>query len=143
MLRRVGAHLQPKHPLRVAHLDVAQHDVAVVHALAAQREAPVNSAVIAVLDEHIIHGSVLWSLVSPSSLAALYGDSVVVHAHIASVHQHVVTHVNVDGVAARGFHAACGGEDSTVEKPHVVAAVDVVGPKRTVLDMHVLHRHVA
>ena len=36
MLRRIRAHLQPKHALRIAHLDVAQYDVSVFYALAAE-----------------------------------------------------------------------------------------------------------
>ena len=36
MLRSIRTHLQPKHALRIAYLDVAQYDVAVFHALAAE-----------------------------------------------------------------------------------------------------------
>ena len=36
MLRSIRAHLQPKHALRIAHLDVAQYDVSVFYALAAE-----------------------------------------------------------------------------------------------------------
>ena len=36
MLRSIWTHLQPKHALRIAHLDVAQYDVAVFYAFAAK-----------------------------------------------------------------------------------------------------------
>ena len=36
MLRSIRTHLQPKHALRIAHLDVAQYDVSVFYALAAE-----------------------------------------------------------------------------------------------------------
>ena len=143
VLRCVGAHLQPEHALGVAYLDVAEHDVAVVHAFTAKSQTTVHSAVFAVLDEHVVDGTVLRGLVCPCPLAALDSDGIIVHAHVASFHQHVVAHVDVDGIAAGGFDVTGGGEDGAAQEAHMVATVDVVGPEGTVLDAYILQGHVA
>lgn len=78
VLRSIRAHLQPEYALRIAHLDVAQHDIAVFHTLAAQSQTTMHSTIVAVLDEHIIDWSILWCLVCPGSLTALDGNGIII-----------------------------------------------------------------
>lgn len=92
MLRGVRTHLEPKHSLRIAHLDISQYDVAVVHALTAKGEATVNSTIVAVLNQHMIYRTILWGLVSPSALAALDGNGIIIDVHIATIYQHVMAY---------------------------------------------------
>lgn len=143
MLRGVRAHLEPKYSLSVAHLDISQYDVAVVHALAAKGEATMNSTIVAVLNQYIIYRTILWGLVSPSALATLDGDGIIIDVHIATIYQHIMAYINIDGIAAGGFHSFCRCEDGTIQETDVVAAVDMIGPEWAVLDMSILDCHVA
>ena len=102
-----------------------------------------HSTIGAVLDEYIIYRTVLRCLVCPGSLSALDGDGIIVYAHVAAFHQNIVTDINVDGVAAWCPHATGRGEDGAAQEADMVATVDVVGPERTVLDMHILQGYVA
>ena len=74
---------------------------------------------------------------------SLQRHGVVVDAHVASAHQHVVAHVDVDGVARWGLQALGGRGDVGVEVAHMVAAVEVIGPERTIGKVDVLHGDVA
>ena len=143
MLRRIRAHLQPEHALCLIYLDVAEHDVAVFHTFAAKSQTAMHGSIMAVLDEYIIYRTILWCLVSPGSLTALDGDGIIVYAHVATIYQHIVTNINVDGIAAWCPHATGRGEDGAAQEADVVATVDVVGPERTVLNMHILQGYVA
>lgn len=143
VLGGVWTHFQPKYSLGVPHLDVAEHNITVFHALAAQSEASVYPAVVAVLDEYVIDGTVFWGLVSPRALSALDGDGIIVDAHVAVFHQDVMADVDVDGITAGCLHATGGGEDGATQEADMVAAVDVVSPERTVLDMDILYGHIA
>lgn len=102
-----------------------------------------HSTIGAVLDEHIIYRSILWCLVCPGALTALDGDGIIVYAHVAAIYQHIVTNINVDGIAAWCPHATGWGEDGAAKEADMVATVDVVGPERTVLNMHILQGYVA
>ena len=102
-----------------------------------------HGSIMAVLDEYIIHRTIFRCLVCPGSLTALNGDGIIVYAHIATIHQHIVTNINVDGIAAWCLHAGSRGEDGAAQEADVVATVDVVGPERTVLNMHILQGYVA
>ena len=102
-----------------------------------------HSTIGAVLDEHIIYRTIFWCLVCPGALTALDGDGIIVYAHVAAIHQHIVTNVNVDGIAAWCLHVGSRGEDGAAQEADMVATVDVVGPERTVLNMHILQGYVA
>ena len=143
MLRRIRAHLQPEHALCLIHLDVAEHDVAVFHALAAKSQTAMHGSIMAVLDEHIIHRAILWCLVCPGSLSALDGDGIIVDTHLTAIYQYIVADINIDSIATWCLHAGSRGEDGTTQEADVVAAVDVIGPERTVLNMHILQGYVA
>ena len=102
-----------------------------------------HSTIGAVLDEHIIYRTIFWCLVCPGSLTALDGDGIIVYAHKAAIHQYIVTDIDVDGVATWCPHATGLGEDGAIQEADVVATIDVVGPERTVLNMHILQGYVA
>ena len=142
VLRRVGAHLQPEHVVGVVGHAVAHDHVPVVHRLRAQRHAAMHRAIMAVLHQYIITGTILRSLVGKGALAALQHHGIVVHVHIAAAHHHVVAHVDVDGIGRRALDARGRRVDVEVEVAHVVAAVDVVGPEGRVDQPHVLDGHV-
>ena len=103
----------------------------------------------AVLDNHIIVGSVVAGKVGIRALAALEHHSVIVDMHVASSHKHMVAGIDVDGIGTgcsfvwllwedafrRGFYMA-------VEVAHMVALVDMSSPERTVLKGHILKGHV-
>ena len=95
-------------------------------------------AVLAVLDEDIIYRSVLRHLVSPSSLATLDGNGIIVYVHVATIYQYVVAGIYVDGIAARCSQPLGWSKDVTIEVAHVVAVIDVGRPEWTVLDMYIL-----
>ena len=127
----------------------AQDDVAVVERLTAQRQAPVNLPVGAVLNDDVVVRTVVRVLVGPGPLAAFQHHGIVVHMHETPVHQHVVAVVNVYGIAAGGTalrllgkHVLRGRVDIASQETHMMAAIDMVGPERTVHQPHVLHRNV-
>ena len=142
MLGRVGAHLEPKHAVGTAYLNIAQQDVAVVHAFAAKSEAAVHNTVLAMLDEDVEAGAVVGIRVGPCALAALDGHGIVVDRHVTPVDEHIVAGVNIDGIAAGSLQPLGGRKDVAAEKAHVVAAVEVVGPEGAVGKGDVLHGHI-
>ena len=46
---------------------------------------------------------------------------------------------DVNGVTARSFYSLCGCVDMTVKIAYVFATIEVISPKRTVLQPYVLH----
>ena len=90
---------------------MAHHYIPVVDALAAQCKASVHFTVCAVLNDHVMVGAVVWVFVCPCALASLHSHGIVVDAHIASVYEHVVANVNIDGIAAGCLDTRCGRID--------------------------------
>ena len=142
VLGGVGTHLEPEHAVGIREGATAQDDVAVVERLATQRKTAVNAAIMAVFDDDVMVGTVVGILVGPGALATLEHDGIVVDAHIATVNQHILADIDVDGITARGFDARGGGKDMASEIAHILAAVEVVGPEGAVDELHVLHGHV-
>ena len=100
--------------------------------LRAQGEHAVHSAVTAVLHKHAADGTVDSHSVGIGALTSLEHDGIVVDVHIASAHKDVVALVDVNGIAARCFHALSRRKDEAIEIAHVIAVVKMVGPYRAV-----------
>ena len=111
-------------------------------ALRPEGQAAVAEAVAAVLDQHPLGDAVFGQGVGPGALAALEHHRVVVDLKAAALDQHVGADVQVDGVGAGGLDRAAGRKDPAVQVPHMVAAVEVVGPEVGVLQLHPRHQHV-
>ena len=143
LLWRVGTHFQPQHAVGVAACAVAEDDVPVVEALRAKGEHAVDGVVGAVLNQHSFDGTIHGHSVGVGALAALEDDGIVVDIHKAPVDEDVMAFVNIYGIGTRCLDTAGGSVDVAAEVAHVVAIIDVVGPKRTVHQSDILHGDVA
>ena len=139
MLRGVGTHLQPKHIAGIIGVTIANKYVPVVDALRTYCQTPMYRAVMAMLDEDVVIGTVLRGLVCKGSLATFQHHRIIVDIHPASVNKHIVTSIDVDGIGGRTFQACSRREYVETEKTHVVGAIDVGGPERRVLKVYVLN----
>ena len=132
MLGRVGTHFQPKHAVGIGESAVAHNYVPVVQALAAQCQAGVNRAEGAALHNDVVVRAVVRVFVGIRSLAAFQHNGVVVNVHVTAADKYVVAVINVNRVATGRFHAGGRRVDVAADVLHVVAAVQVIGPERTV-----------
>ena len=107
-------------------------------ALRTYGQTPVYRAVMAMLDEDVVIGTVLRGLVCKGSFATFQHHRIIVDIHPASVNKHIVTSIDVDGIGGRTFQACSRREYVETEKTHVVGAIDVGGPERRVLKVYVL-----
>lgn len=146
MLRRVRTHFEPQHTVCLSHGTPAQDYITVVQALAAESEASVHLAVCTVLDDDVRARAVVRIFVRPSSLSAFEHHRVIAHAHVASVYEYVLAHVEVYRVGAGGTalrvyrrHSAVGRVNIAAEIAHILALIQVVRPERAVDEAHILH----
>ena len=114
----------------------------VFQAFRTQGETAVHPTIMAILDDHVVVGTVVGILVGKRALTTFHGDGVVVHVHIASMNQHVMADVDVYGIRAGALHTLCRRVDEAVEVFHSFALVEMVGPERTVHELYVLHSHI-
>ena len=143
LLWSVGPHLEPKHTRHIIRRTVPHDDVAVVQTLRAKGKHGVDGAVMAVLDEHTLHRSIDSHRVGIGALATLQHHGIIVDIHITAIDKKIMSFVNVDSIGTRCLDILCRGIDITAEKAHVVTAVQMVRPERTVDKSHILNRDVA
>ena len=136
VLGGVGSHLEPEHACCRLDVDASQDDITVVERLRAECKATVYLAIGTVLDDDVRVGTVGGIFVGPCTLSALEHDSIVVDMHVAAVNQHVLTDVEVDGIAAGcatlgGYRCDILGRgvDEASEVSDILAAVEVIGPE--------------
>ena len=67
-----------------------------------------HHAILAVLDEDIKIRTIFGSLVRPCTLATLDCNSIIIYRHVASVNNHIMTHVYVNGITARSLQSLSG-----------------------------------
>ena len=116
-----------------------------------ERKATVCLAVTTFINQHVIHRSVLGSLICPRALAALYHHSIIVYLHVTALHLYIMAHIQVDGIAGWGAMFLCvarrnnalgGSIDEVIKVSHAFASVQMIGPERRVDEIHVLNRYV-
>ena len=98
-----------------------------------------HHTILAVLNENIKIRTIFGSLVRPCTLATLDCNSIIIYRHVASINNNVMTHVDVYCVAARSLEPRGGRIDVAVEIAHVVGVVEMIGPKGTVDEAHILY----
>ena len=101
VLRCVRAHLEPKHAGGSLHVNSTENNIMVIQTLRTECQTAVYLAIRTIFYNNISARAIVGILICPSSFTALQHNGIVVHMHITAVNQHVLTHIQINGIRTR------------------------------------------
>ena len=146
-LGSIRAHLKPKQTCCMIDLNSAQDNIVVEHRFRTAGQATVTETVGTILDDDIAVRAIaltLGRIVGPRSLAALHGNSIVVHLHITAMNEHIFHYIEVDGIGRWTFVriGLSKAEDGDAHNLHACTIIYMCGPEGRILKTNTLDGYI-